>query len=114
MMSRSILTIDAELRCSHLTGTVQVKAQQKWVTVEARALLVQDDPEGRAIAGCPVAPPNKLCTTTLSVEAGYSALVRVGGRPVCLDTLTGSTDGTLFPARYGVAAPGQAWVKADS
>ncbi len=104
-----VLTLDALVVCAHELGKVGLVASQSWVTVEGRPVLVRPDPEGRPIAGCPnIGPTIKPCTTTLVVKAGYSAFVRIGGRPVCLDTVTGLTDGTPpGVVKYKVNAPGQ-------
>jgi hypothetical protein len=106
-----LLTEDATLVCNHVTGTVDVPPSEDLVFVEGRRLLVEDDPEGRPIAGCPIQPPLKPCTNTLGVQEGYSGLVRIAGWPVCLDTLTGRTDGTPpGEVHYRVLQPGQDWV----
>jgi len=89
------LTEDAVLVCAHETGLVGIVATQDLVSIERRRVLVATDPEGRPIVGCPnVGPTIKPCTATLKVKQGYSALLRIDGRPVCLDTVTGLTDGT--------------------
>jgi hypothetical protein len=82
------------------------------VTVQGRPVLVRADPEGRPIAGCPnIGPTIKPCTTTLAVQKGYSDFIRIDGRPVCLDSVTGLTDGTPpGVVKYKVNVPGQTWV----
>jgi hypothetical protein len=51
------------------------------------------------------------CLTTLAVNKGYSDLLRIDGRAVCLDTVTGRTDGTPpGVVDYVVATPGQPFV----
>lgn len=107
-----LLTEDAVLVCDHQVGIVQNRPTQGWVTVEGRRLLVRPDPEGRTIVGCPnVGPTIKPCTTTLPVKEGYSDFVRIDGRPVCLDTVTGLTDGTPpGVVDYQVRTPGQTLV----
>ena len=112
-MGRRLLTVNADIRCSHAAGVVQLAATQTWVTIGRRPILVARDPETRPVAGCPVASPNKPCTSTLAVTRGYSSLLAVEGRAICLDTVTGSTDGTLFPAEYSVAATGQTFVEGE-
>ena len=107
-----ILTEDAVLICPHPTGKVSIRGTQNLVTVERRTVLVETDPEGRAITMCGnVASPMKPCTNTLKVVKGYSDLIRIDGRRVCLDTVTGQTDGTppgtVF---YIVRSPGQVLV----
>jgi hypothetical protein len=107
-----LLTVDALMVCAHELGRVGLVASQSWVTVEGRPLLVRADPEGRPIAACPnIGPTIKPCTTTLAVQTGYSTLLRVDGRAVCLDTVTGLTDGTPPGiVKYKVNAPGQTLV----
>lgn len=106
------LTVDALVVCAHELGKVGLVASQSWVTVEERPVLVQADPEGKPIAGCPnLGPTIKPCTSTLPVKVGYSSLLRIEGQPVCLDTVRGLTDGTPpGVVEYKVNAPGQALV----
>jgi len=89
-----LLTEDAKLFCKHGPGKVSISATQALVTVEGRKMLVEKDPEGKAISGCPSVVPFKPCTTTLVVQKGYSGFIRIQGRRICLDTVTGFTDGT--------------------
>jgi hypothetical protein len=106
------LTQDAVLRCDHVLGIVQLVHSQSWVTIESRAVLVATDPEGRSIAGCPnAAPPMYPCTMTLPVIKGYSDLLRIDGKTICLDTVTGRTNGNPpGVVDYTVASPGQIFV----
>jgi hypothetical protein len=92
---------------------VQVIHTQTLVTIDGRHVLVEPDPEGRAISGCPWVGPGgqKPCLTTSRVAVGYSPLLRIDGRRVCLDTVSGLTD--AMPAstfKYSVRAAGQALV----
>jgi|JI10StandDraft_1071094.scaffolds.fasta_scaffold400984_2 hypothetical protein len=105
-----LLTIDADLRCTHLQGRVDLANSQLWVTIAERAVLVRPDPVKRPIKGCPMGAGTKPCTVTLAVASGYSSFVSIDGKPVCLDTVVGSTDGTALPALYAVASPGQSFV----
>ena|SRR5688572_18311086 len=108
-----LLTVDALVVCAHELGRVGLSASQSWLTISGRPVLVEPDPEGRPIAGCPnVGPTIKPCTTTLKAQVGYSALVRVGGRSVVLESLSGLTDGTPpGVVRYKVNHPGQSLVR---
>lgn len=110
------LTEIAVLCCDHQAGLVAIAAGQSLVRITGHRVLVESDPQGKGIAGCPNAGPTiKPCTTTTSVTAGYSALVRVDGRRLCLDTITGLTDGTPPGAvKYAVRAPGQTLVECDA
>lgn len=108
-----LLTEDALLVCDHVLGRVDIEPTQPFVTIEGRRILVEKNPEGRAISGCPNASATiKPCTATLAVKEGYSALLRIGQRRVCLDTVTGLTDGTP-PGQvdYVVHQPGQLFVR---
>ena len=111
------LTEDALLLCDH-GGQVQPDVHQSWVTIERRRVLVATDPERRSISGCPNTNPFlglKACSATLRVTEGYSSFVRIDGRPMCLDTVTGLTDGTpQGGVKYTVKNPGQTLVESDS
>ncbi len=104
-----LLTEDAVLVCEHELGIVGIAATDGLVTVEKRRVLIKNNPENRPIVGCPnVGPTIKPCTSTLVVQAGYSDFVRINGRAVCLDTVTGLTDGTPpGMVKYKVRSPGQ-------
>ena len=108
-----LLTEDADLRCAHELGKVSIQAGQGWVRIEGRRVLVERDPERCTLSGCPnYGPTIKPCTTTLAVQTGYSALVRIDGRPICLDTVIGLTDGTPpGTVKYRVRTSGQRLVR---
>lgn len=111
------LTEDARLACVH-GGGIANKPSQKLVRIGGSRVLVATDPEGRGISGCPnanVLIGMRPCVTTLPVRTGYSVLVRIDGRRVCLSTVLGFTDGTPPGAvDYRVLSPGQALVEAES
>jgi len=88
------LTEDAGLFCKHGPGKVSIEATQTFVTVEGRRVLLEPNPVGRRISGCPSVVPFKPCLTTLAVQKGYSQFIRVEDHWLCLDTVTGFTDGT--------------------
>jgi hypothetical protein len=108
-----VLTENALLVCDHQLGHVQLSERQSLVRVDGARVLVDDDPERRPIKGCPNTNPLTgilPCRNTQKVTAGYSALVRIDGRRVCLDTVTGMTDGVPAVFHYTVRQPGQALV----
>ena len=109
-----VLTKDAVLNCAHVggTGTVNTHAQS-FVRISGAHVLVGNDPSGTSVSGCPVPPPLKLCTFTLTPAAGHSTFVRIDGVPVCLDLITGPTD-SVPPAVYIVKDPGQSLVEASA
>lgn len=110
-----LLVLEAVLRCGH-DGAVRTVASQSWVRVDASPVLVESDPQGRSISGCPNVSVNfKPCKNTLVVRTGYSTFVRIGGHAVCLDSVQGFTDGTPPGlVKYDVRDPGQAFVDASA
>jgi len=105
-----VLTEDAKLFCKH-SGRVSIAASQELVMVEGRRVLVEKDPEGRSISLCPNTVPFKPCLTTLVVQKGYSEFIRVEEHRLCLDTVTGYTDGTPpGVVMYVVRDAGQSFV----
>jgi len=104
-----LLTEDAVLICKHPQGRVKIETGQNLVTIHKRRVLVQSDPEGKEIKGCAnVSAINVPCTLTLAVRAGYSGLLRIKKKPVCLDTVTGLTNGQPPGTfSYVVSDPGQ-------
>jgi hypothetical protein len=108
-----LMTENAVVVCTHETGIVGIAATQKLVRINGRRVLVEPNPVGRPIVGCPnAAPPSKPCLTTLAVQKGYSGLLGINGKRICLDTVTGLTDGTPpGTVKYKVRSPGQVLVK---
>jgi hypothetical protein len=72
-------------------------------------VLVEPDPEDKKIKRCPwISPGQKRCTTTQAVKEGYSPAISIDGRRICLDTVSGLTNGTPFGTfRYKVRRAGQ-------
>jgi len=107
-----LLTEDAVIVCDHQLGIVQNKPSQSLVTINGRRILVENDPEGRTIKGCPnIGLTIKPCNTTLKVKKGYSQMLHIGGHAICLDILSGLTDGTPpGTVNYKVRSPGQSLV----
>ncbi len=107
-----ILTENAVMVCQHRLGYVNLVASQNWVKMAGQKVLVERDPEGRPIGGCPnYGATIKPCTSTLAVHVGYSSLIKIAGRRVCLDTVRGLTDGTPpGTVEYEVSQAGQSLV----
>lgn len=104
-----VLTETADMRCNHQAGIIDVIAGQSLLQINGRNVMVERAPIGRPVSGCPhVGPTIKPCTATVNVITGYSELVQIDGRRICLDTITGLTDGTPPGiVRYKVVEPGQ-------
>ena len=104
------LTFNAELNCSHGPGKVVVKARQDWVYIDGVRVLVATDPEQKRINTCNwVGPGQTPCTLSLTVTDGYSSLIRIDDNRVCLDTVTGPTNGSPGTFSYSVSSPGKVW-----
>jgi len=111
-----LLTEDTVIVCTHELGHVGITGSQNLVSIEGRRVLVEADPEGRSVSGCPnTGAAIKPCLLTLRVLAGYSpGLLRIDGRRTCNDTVSGFTDGMPPGAvRYKVRAAGQTFVAED-
>jgi hypothetical protein len=115
-----ILTDKARLVCQHKTGVLLILATQNLVRIAGDFVLVgglvKGDPEFQPIVGCPnFGMTIKPCTMSLKVKTGYSNFIHINGRPVCLDTISGLTDGTPpGVVKYEVIRPGQGFVRAQS
>ncbi|KGJ72634.1 hypothetical protein GY21_14080 [Cryobacterium roopkundense] len=110
-----VLVEKGVVRCGH-DGVVKNVPSQEWVTILASPVLVENDPQGRDINGCPNIGVNiKPCTHTLVVHKGYSTFLRIGGHAICLDSVEGYTDGTPPGAvKYTVRSPGEQLVGAST
>jgi hypothetical protein len=115
-----ILTAKARLVCEHRKGIVLVLSTQELVRIGGKFVLVggliKGDPEFQPIVGCPnMGLTIKPCTQTLKVKTGYSKFIFINGRPVCLDTLSGLTDGTPpGVVNFRVVHAGQNFVEAQA
>jgi hypothetical protein len=107
-----VLNEKAVLTCNHPNGFLRNDPSQNFVRIQKSRVLIETEPLGWIIKSCPMVPPQaKPCTVAEKVEKGYSAWVRISGRRVCLDTVTGYTDG-MAPRTimYTVMKPGQEFV----
>ncbi len=110
-----VLTLNATLKCEH-TGKVILKARQNFVTVAGIPVLVDNDPERKEIVKCMnIGPGIKPCILTLKTMQGYSDVVTINGKRVCLSTVSGLTDGTPPGlVKYKVRDEGQRFVSSES
>ena len=98
----------AQLMCLH-GAPLMLTPNQTLVRIMGGFALVAPAPAGAVIAGCPNINPQaglKPCLVATPAMAGQSTLVSIMGRPMCLDTTTGLTDGTPV-AQYRVVDAGQ-------
>jgi hypothetical protein len=88
----SVLTAKAKITCIH-QGTVQLIASQQKLKAGGSPVLVMGDLEGKPISGCTLASTGATpCTAVTSTISGASAKLRVGEKPVLLDTARGATN----------------------
>ncbi len=113
-----VLTMTAMVVCDHLTGVVTPVPTQTLVYITGIPVLAAPYPfpVPAVIVGCPnIGTTVKPCTATVSVSAGHSDLLFIDGNAVCLDNLTGLTDGTPpSVVNYKVVSPGQDLVSVAS
>jgi hypothetical protein len=90
----TVLTTGATALCGHPTGVVTLPATASKLTVGGKAVLLEAHVSGATVVGCALAGTgNAPCGTVTSVTDGKAVKLSVGGLPVLLDSLTGTTDG---------------------
>ncbi len=105
-----LLTKNADLRCTHVhSGRITLPASQSWVTISGVPIPVEPDPVGLNVVACSL-PPNAACRTTVAVLQGYSDLLRIGGKRICLDTVKGPTV-AVPPGTFEVVDAAQKFVE---
>jgi len=91
-----VLTSGSSVGCTHPGGKISLSSQAK-LKVKGNAVLLEDDVKGKSISDCPIpkdeskgtAPDTKV----LALTTGKASKLKVGGKPVLLSTLTGTTNG---------------------
>jgi hypothetical protein len=88
--------------CGHGTGDVATAGVAK-LQVGGASVLLEDSVVNKAVSGCGTPPASdmsgptaKACSKVVAVVLGKSTKLQVGGFPVLLDTLTGTTDGMVL------------------
>jgi len=107
-MPARVLSSSAVITCIH-NGRVTATPSQSQVTCDGSPALVVPDLVGAPIIGCTQlsSSSTKRCTTvTATLPGSFSQTLFVGGSPVYLATLAGTTDG-VPPSSLLVASPGQ-------
>ena len=104
-----VITEVAEITCSH-NGKGTIPASLRLLTIDGKAVLVQGD-EAKGLVGpnCtnkPPPPAKKPCSKTNPASVGIATKLRVGGRPVLLQTAIGPTD-SAPPGTWNVVSAGQ-------
>jgi hypothetical protein len=101
-----LLTTTAVIICDHGSGRVIIaNLVQHFVSINGNKVLVEGDPvlnpkiagsTPKVIVGCSnIGTTIKPCLLTLTLEPkGLSDFIKIDGKKVCLETVTGVTDGT--------------------
>jgi hypothetical protein len=92
-----VLTTAIPVRCPHVgIVTLTSSTRLRVVGVDVLILAAPPTPLG-TVASCPAGSPSlpgTPCLKVLTITAGQAGKLTVGGRPVLLATLVGTTDGT--------------------
>jgi hypothetical protein len=115
-----VLTDKSSLTCAN-HGTVQLTATQSKLTVAGAKVVVTGDLTGALISNCitvtDATKGTKQCMMIISAQGGVSAKLKVAGKGVLLDGITGTTDGIVPPApgiqTWSVQSSGQSKLKAS-
>jgi hypothetical protein len=111
-----VLTDVSFVDCGH-SGRVSTAGETK-LKVDGALVLLQDGIQGHSVGACPVVDDSNSgtlkCRTVTAVTGGQATKLRVNGRPVMLDTLSGGTDGTAggTPVQLLSGRAGQAKLEA--
>jgi hypothetical protein len=113
-----VITTGATVTCAH-QGTVKLQAGQELLLAGGKPVLVRGDLDSASVSGC-TTPLNtttgtKPCQLVVAVSTGVARRLAVAGKPVLLDTASGTTDGVTTPPTntWSVQSAGQATLKAS-
>lgn len=97
----TVLTMASIVTCGHPPGAVDTKSDTK-LQVDGQPVLLEASIAGRPLkpgtCGTPVTGPlpSAKCLKVATVAAtSLATKLHVGGKPVVVDTLQGTTDGTV-------------------
>jgi hypothetical protein len=112
-----VLTTAATVMCAH-GGRVALSSVQHTLSVDGKPVLLASDLVGASISNCATllstANSTAPCLHVLSVLAGSSTNLSVGGSPVLLESARGITDGVAGgPGSWSVQSAGQTKLEAS-
>ena len=101
MATQYVLTMGSLVSCGHSPGKVDVSNDAK-LKVNGNPVLLAGGISSKTVTGCSTlaasdnsGPTDITCTHVLAVTAGQAIKLKVGGEPVMLETLAGTTDGMV-------------------
>src|SRR3954451_17133264 len=104
-----VLTTGAILKCAH-AGTGKPASSAK-LSVGGIPVVARTGVPGTALAGCTQQPstaqPNNVPCAAVSTATGQSLKLTVGGQPVALKSLTGTTNGAPVNSLSAELTPGK-------
>ncbi len=94
----AVLTESSTVTCGHGPASVSTQGQSKLTVANAR-VLAQGGVAGKAVSGCVTQDDTNTgtlkCRLVAAVTTGAASKLTIGGAPVFLDTLAGTTNGNL-------------------
>jgi hypothetical protein len=107
----AVLTTASVLLCPHLAPLV-IRASQRLLTVDGQPVLLRADILAASVPTCTnTGGPRKPCTA-VTVTAGVSRTLSVGGEPVVLANASGFTDAAPGPVSWRVSSVNQTKLEA--
>jgi hypothetical protein len=114
-MSELVLTTASTVSCDH-QGTLAPQGLQDVLLCDGAPVLVQGDLTGAGISSCTITPSSssKTCTTAAGATGGWSAVLKVDGVGVLLESAAGQVDGyPPTPSGFSTTAAGHSILKSD-
>ena len=94
----NVLTENSIATCAN-QGSVQLTAGQSKLTINGSKVLIDGDLNGAGISLCTTVtdpqPGNLQCATITTVVNGVAQKLKVNGKGVLLDDISGDTNGTV-------------------
>jgi hypothetical protein len=112
-----VLTTGSTLICNH-KGSIDLPKVTRSLTVGGKPVLIKGDLNKATITtGCitvdDTSKGTQKCRNVKSALGGTAGTLAIGGKPVLLDTISGTTDGLpVLTAKWSVQDAGHAALKA--
>lgn len=101
MTTQRVLTMASLVACGHSPGRVTIVSTAK-LKVTQNSVLLEESIAQKDVTGCSTKPASDssgtthiTCTEVSAVTEGQATKLKVGGAPVILETLKGTTNGMV-------------------